>query len=116
VIPPAVDLFWLLVAAIWALTGTNAQARGARRQAANDSDSDIAAALAMWRPIPWLARRERRAQMHQLESQIEQDAGRWSRYVDLRADLRAWNALESSVALAAAAALDGLVKSVFGWV
>jgi hypothetical protein len=121
----------LAVAAIWALLGTNAQAALARGQLLADDDPLIAAAGRAWTPLsradPLIAaaerawtplsrvtsrRRSRRRQRAEIEAELRRDSERWLHYEALRRELRAWNALESSVALAAVASVVAFVSSV----
>lgn len=55
-----------------------------------------------------------RAERRRLESQLQEDPERWARYTRLRQELGAWNALESSVALAFVAALWSAGVAIFG--
>jgi len=55
----------------------------------------------------------RRRERAQIEAQLREDSERWSKYEVLRRELSAWNALESSVALAAGASILALLTSIF---
>jgi hypothetical protein len=103
---------WFLIAAIWALSGTNAQAAMAREDWYEDDDPLIAEGGRLWLPAPWLAGKRRRKRVAEIEAELRHDADRWKRYRRLKRDLRAWNALESSVALAAAASLGALIAAI----
>jgi hypothetical protein len=96
-----------LIAAIWALEGTNEQAALTKRQLLADDDPLIAAAGRAWTPLPRLLSGRRR----KIEAELRKDTERWSRYDELRRQLRAWNMLESSVAVAAVASLLALLAS-----
>jgi len=50
-------------------------------------------------------------QRAEVEAELRKDSERWGRYDLLRRELRAWNNLESSVALAAAASALALIMS-----
>ena len=106
-----ISLF-LLIAALFALAGTNTQARLAREQLFGDVDPLVAAAGRLWSPGRWLTRRSRRRQRDAAEGELRSDPARWRHYRRLQDDLFAWNALESSVAVAAAGALLALVASL----
>lgn len=107
----AVTVFF---AALFALTGTNAQARLAREALLKNEDPLIAAAGRTWRPIGWLGGKTYRRERRMAEAAVRPDAARWERYQRLCEELRAWNALESSVALGLSAALVAGVQSIFG--
>jgi hypothetical protein len=102
---------WFLIAAIWALEGTNAQAALTRRRLLADDDPLIAAAGRAWTPLRILASRRRRRQRAEIEAELRKDPDRWGRYDLLRRELRAWNMLESSVALASGASIMALLAS-----
>ena len=102
---------WFLIAAIWALGGTNAQAQLAKRQLLADDDPLIADAGRVWTPSRLVASRRRRRQRAAIETELRKDPERWARYEDLLRQLRAWNLLESSVALAAGASILALLAS-----
>jgi hypothetical protein len=104
--------FWLFVAAVWALTGTNAQARMAKEDWAADDDPLIVEGGRLWLTAPWLATKRRRRRVAEIEAELRQDADRWKRYQRLKKELRAWNALESSVALAAGASGYAFILSL----
>lgn len=103
--------FMFLIAAIWALAGTNAQAALARGRLLADDDPLIAAAGKLWAPLPRLASKRRRRQRTEIEVELRKDFERWSRYEVPRRELWTWNMLESSVALAAVASILALVTS-----
>jgi hypothetical protein len=102
----------LVLAALWALSGTNTQARLSRKRLLTDEDADIAAAARLWKPIRWLRRSSERRSLDVAEQRFRDDPVRWERYVDLCSELRAWNALESSVAIALPAAIAGLLSTL----
>jgi hypothetical protein len=66
----------------------------------------------LWLPVPWLVEKRRRKRVGEIEAELRQDAGRWKRYQALKRELRSWNWLESSVALAAAATGAALVAAI----
>ena len=101
------------VAACFALIGTNAQARLSRGRLLADDDPLIAEAGRTWTPGPrWLATPSRRRRHAAAEQKLRQDPERASRYAQLRAELAAWNLLESSAALAAAASFLAVVATL----
>lgn len=102
---------WFLIAAIWALGGTNAQAQLARKQLLADDDPLIADAGRAWTPSRLVAPRRKRRQRAEIEAELRKDPERWARYDELLRQLRAWNLLESSVAFAAGASILALVAS-----
>lgn len=103
----------LAVAAFWALSGTNAQARLARQRMLGDADPLIATAGRLWYPGPrWLMTPGRRLRREEAEAKLRPDTVRLQHYERLCQELHAWNALESSVALAISAALVAVVMSV----
>jgi hypothetical protein len=121
----------LAIAAIWGFLGTNAQAALAKGRLLADNDPLIAAAGRAWTPVSRvdsvIASAERactpickmtsrcgdgRRLRAEIEAQIRVDPERWRRYEELRRELRAWNALESSVALAAVASIWAFVASL----
>ncbi len=104
---------WFLFAAIWALGGTNAQAQLARKQLLADDDPLIADAGRAWTPFRLAAPRRSRRQ-RAIEAELREDPERWARYDELRRQMRAWNLLESSVALAAGASILALIASFGG--
>ena len=102
----------VLVAALLALTGTNAQARLARQALLANADPLIAAAGRTWRPLRWPAGKKARLARRLAEDAIRADPPRWGQYKRLCEELRAWNALESSVALGLSAALVACLQSL----
>lgn len=105
----------LMIAAVLALTGTNAQARIARRQMLGSEDPLISTAARAWRPVPtWLMFGSARRSRIEAEAAVRVDPARWTRYADLTSELRAWNALESSVALALPAAVAAFLSTLIG--
>jgi hypothetical protein len=102
----------LMCAAVVALTGTNAQARLAKKRLFNDEDRDVVAAARLWTPVRWLQRPSSRRALATAEARVRDDPERWERYVDLCTELRAWNALETSVALALPASVVGLIAAI----
>jgi hypothetical protein len=105
---------WFAVAAFWAMTGTNTQARLTRQQLLEDDDPLVRRAVGGWTPVRWLALPKTRAERRRLESQLRKDPERRARYTRLSQELGAWNALESSVALAFVAALWSAGAALFG--
>ena len=101
-----------LIAAIWALVGTNSQASLAKTEIQEDDDPLIADAGKLWLPAPRLATKARRQRVAVIEAEIRKDATRWIRYKALRQQLWSWNMLESSVALAAVASILALLSSL----
>lgn len=97
-------------AAIMALAGTNRQARNAKRALLEDSHSSLRAAGLLWKPVPLLAGRTAKKELAQLEADIRKVPDRWRRYDRLKSELRAWNALETSVALALPASFIAVVQ------
>jgi hypothetical protein len=102
----------VLIAAVWALAGTNSQAALARDRLLADDDSLIVAAGKLWRPVPQLASRRLKRQRAEIEVELRKDSKRWSRYQELRRELWGWNMLESSVAIAAVASIPPLLASL----
>ncbi|HVX69865.1 MAG TPA: hypothetical protein VHA79_09265 [Mycobacteriales bacterium] len=100
-----------LIASVWALEGTNTQAAAARERLRNDEDDRVAEAADLWRPSRWLARPATRRRRAAAEAELRVDPDLWDRYQDLCSDLKAWNYLESSVALAMSAALLSLIRA-----
>ena len=100
-----------LIAAIWALEGTNEQAALAKGRLLADDDPLIAAAGREWAPSRLLTSRRRRQRRTEIEALLREDPKRWRRYDVLRRELRAWNMLESSVAIAAATSILALLAS-----
>ena len=96
---------WFALAAFWAMTGTNTQARLTREQMLTDDDPLVRQTVSVWAPARWLALPKTRAERRRLENQLRKDPETWARYTRLLQELGAWNALESSVALAFVAAL-----------
>jgi hypothetical protein len=104
---------WLAGAAVFALVGTNTQARLSRERLLADDDPLVAEAGRLWTPYPrWLSRPGRRRRRTAIEVQVRLDPERAKRYDRLRAELVAWNALESSVALAFAASIVAVVATI----
>ncbi len=103
---------WFLIASVWALTGTNAQAAMTKERWYADDDPLIAEGGRLWLPVPWLARKRRRKRVAEIEAELRKDANRWTRYRTVKRELRSWNSLESSVALAAVASLQVLVSAL----
>ena len=95
----------LLGAALLGLAGTYGQAKLARARLFGDPDPLVVAAGRTWRPIGWQAATRRRRERPAAEAPIRSDIGRWRHYQELCAELRTWNALETSVALAFTAAV-----------
>lgn len=101
----------ILIAAVWALIGTNAQAADAREQICADEDERVVAAGDLWRPVRFLTTPTHRRRRIAAENALRGDAALWLRYERLRRNLAAWNYLESSVALALGASLLALVRA-----
>jgi len=105
-------------AALMALVGTNTQARLARQVLLSDEDPLIAEAGRLWTPTPrwlsWLSRPSRRLRVAEIEAELARDPDRIKRYERLRAELFAWNALESSVALVLPASVIVLITELVG--
>ena len=103
----------LVFAALLALVGTNTQARLARQILLADEDPLIAEAGRLWTPTPrwlsWLSRPSRRSRRAAVEEELRKNPERAKRYDRLCAELFAWNALESSVALALPASVILLI-------
>jgi len=104
----------LAIAAVLALVGTNGQARLSRERLLADADPLVAEAGRLWRPPPtWLnSRPSRRRRRASVEEQLRRDPERAKRYDRLCAELFAWNALESSVALASVASVIAAVALI----
>jgi hypothetical protein len=100
-----------LGAAIWALEGTNEQASLAKGRLLADDHPLIAAAGREWTPSRLLTSRGRRRRRAEIEALLREDPKRWKRYDLLRREMRAWNMLESSVAIAAVASIVALLQS-----
>lgn len=102
----------LVFAALLGLIGANTQARLARQVLLTDEDSLIAEAGRLWTPTPrwlrWLSS-SRRRRLDAIEEELRKDPERAKRYDRLCAELFAWNALESSVALALPASVIFLI-------
>jgi hypothetical protein len=105
---------WFAVAAVWALTGTNAQAALARQDLREDSDPLVQEAARLWVPIRWLSRPHKRRERAHLEARMREQPRTWARYRRLDRELSAWNALESSVALAFAGAAWSSIAAIIG--
>lgn len=101
------------MAAICALMGTNAQAALSRERLFEDEDLRVAAAGRLWRPgqLRWLKSAKRR---RAAEVEFRDDPIAWRRYERLMTELFAWNALETSVAIATLASLVALVSTLAG--
>lgn len=104
--------FSLAVAALLALYGTNLQAALSREHLINDEDPLVAAAGRNWVPLRWLSTPGRRHRLGTAESRVRENPALWTRYGRLRRELSAWNALESSVALAAVASIEVFITSL----
>lgn len=105
-----IGLVFLAIASIWALMGTNAQARIARDRLLEDPDGAIVLAGRLWRPGPrWLARKGTRQRRAAAEARVREEPERFQKYERLRQELWAWNALESAVAMAFAGSLTAVV-------
>jgi hypothetical protein len=101
------------IAAMLALVGTNAQARLSRGRLLADEDPLVAEAGRLWTPGPrWLAAPTYRRRREAVEVRLREDPERAKRYDRLRTELFAWNAIETSVALAAAASLVSIVAAI----
>jgi hypothetical protein len=103
------------IAPVWALTGTNTQARLSRERLLEDPDPRVVKAARLWSPTRWLARPTRRRRRAAAEAEVRSDPVLWRRYERLCQELSAWNALESSVALAFAASVTVLIGSLLHW-
>jgi|AntAceMinimDraft_13_1070369.scaffolds.fasta_scaffold70874_1 hypothetical protein len=103
---------FFIIAAFFALAGTNTQARISRNRLLQDADPQIAEAGKLWRPIRWLTKPSIRKTRRALELQLKRDSQQWARYKNLCAELFAWNALESGVAMALSASLLALVHAI----
>jgi hypothetical protein len=101
----------LAVAAILALVGTDNQARLTRSRLLADPDPLIAEAGRLWRPPPRVIsqRPSRRRRCAAIEAELRQDPERSKRYDVLCTELFAWNALETSVALATVASVFAII-------
>jgi hypothetical protein len=76
----------------------------------NDADPDIAAAGRLWAPTRWfLVGKNRRREWAAAEELLRADPEKWQRYSDLVRELKAWNWIESSIVLAVAAGVYGIV-------
>jgi hypothetical protein len=107
---------WFANAAVLALYGTNVQAALARERLLGDADPLVAAAGRLWRPYPaWMATPAGRRRRSDAEAKVRVDPARGARYDRLRRELSAWNALESSSALAATASIIALGVLLFDW-
>jgi hypothetical protein len=102
-----------VIAALFALVGTNTQARLARQILLADKDPLIAEAGGLWTPMPrwlsWLSRPSHRRRLAAIENEVRNKQERATRYDRLCAELFAWNALESSVAFALPASVILLI-------
>src|SRR4051794_17088054 len=105
--------FYFLLAALWAVSGADAQARLARARMLADENPAVARLAQLWTPNKLLASSGVRRERKQEEARLREDEPEWQRYESIRQELRAWNALESSIALAAAGALFVALRSVF---
>jgi hypothetical protein len=108
----AVEAMWLAAASILAYYGTNVQAEHARRRLLTDDDPRVVAAGQTWTPVWWLSLPAKRRRRARVEGALRDDPELWARYRILRRELSAWNALESSVVLVAAASVIALARAV----
>lgn len=106
----------LAFAALLALIGTNTQARLARQVLLADDDPLISEAGRLWTPMPrrlsLLSRPSHRRRREAAEEKVRQDPDRAGRYNRLEAELFAWNALETSVALAFVASVIAAIAAL----
>jgi hypothetical protein len=105
-----------LAGAAWlALIGTNIQARLARARLLADDDPLVVEAGRLWTTMPrrlsWLSRPSHRRRRAAAEENVRQDPERAKRYDRLCTELFAWNALETSVALAFTASIIAAIGS-----
>jgi hypothetical protein len=68
----------LLCAAILALTGTNAQARLAKKRQLADEDRDVVAAARLWSLFRWLQRPSGRRALALAEARGREDREHWT--------------------------------------
>jgi hypothetical protein len=103
----------LVVGAAWmGLSGTNAQAALAKQRLINDENPLIARVGVMWRPGPkWIRPRHSKA-WTLAEAELMMNSEAWTRYQLLCFELRAWNNIESAVALTLVASGLGVVASI----
>jgi hypothetical protein len=107
-----VVILWLAAASLMALAGTNVQARLSRQRLLGDADPLVAAAGRLWSPVRWFTRPSRKRLRTGAEAKLRNDPARWQHYRRLCQELFAWNAIESSVALAAVASVVALVAQL----
>ncbi|MEC5185289.1 hypothetical protein RCH12_002765 [Cryobacterium sp. MP_3.1] len=99
-------------ATFFALVGTNNQARLSKSRLLSDPDALIVQAGGLWLPVKWTASRRNKRVLAAIEAQLKDEPGRWKRYQMLCGEMFAWNALETSVAIAFPAAIAVLVGTV----
>ena len=106
--------FSFAIAAVLAVVGTDAQSRLSRERLLADEDPLIAEAGRLWRPPPrWLSSRpSRRRRLAEVEAKLRRDPERAKRYDRLATELFAWNALETSAAIAAIASIIAAVTAL----
>ena len=100
-------------AAFFGLIGTNAQAQLARKHLMEDSDILVATAGSYWRPVRWLVRKPTKSKRDELEAVLRKKPKRWRRYQILCRELFAWNAIETSVAIAFVASVVACIQLVY---
>jgi hypothetical protein len=103
---------WFAIAAFWALIGTNTQSTLSREQLREDPDPLIREVAEKWTPVRWRSLPKKSPDRQRLEDRIREDPARWARHHRLRRELGAWNALESSAALALGAAVLAALADV----
>jgi hypothetical protein len=105
---------WFFIASVLALMGTNTQAQLSRQRLLEVADPLIAEAGGLWSPLRWIVSPARRHRRNEVEHKIRQDPESWRRYEQLRKELRAWNFIESSVAMAFGGSLLVVLEAVIG--
>jgi hypothetical protein len=98
-----------VAASVLALVGTNAQARLTKERFLSDPNPLVVEASRLWTPTRWATGRQRRKKRGGVERKIQANAEDWLRYQSICNELFAWNALETSVAIAAVASVVAFI-------
>lgn len=102
---------FVLISAVWALAGTNQQAALSKWRMLDDPDQAVASAARLYRP-GWLHLPPYWSRLRKAEAVIRPHPEAWHRYDMIRRELRAWNLLESAVAIAMLASVLALIPAV----
>lgn len=103
-------LFFL--SAFGALFGTNQQANLSRWRMLNDPDDAVASAARLYRAGWSFLFPRYKARIRAAEAAIPANSEAWHRYDIIRRELRAWNSIETSVAVAAVASLLTMIGAL----